>query len=261
MRFDYYSATVPASPSHCKAAIISHFGGDLTDEKPVNGFKIGWKSSKSDVRVYHGGQNPLPYLVCSGASTPQGVAFIREVYPEHRVSRADVCHDFVEKGGFERVMDMLDRIARPAGVGVTLIGDPDPLQTSGRTLYYGSPKSDVRLVVYQKGLLERSRGAEDAPEDWFRVELRVRPRKERKSLAAEMSEAQMHGLANWTREAGKMILGFAPEFVPDISLRRSSADAAFTHMLNQYGRTIRTFIDENGRKEAIRRVIQALHDA
>lgn len=261
MQFDYYAASIPSSLSHCKNNIISFFPGELAAEKPVKPFTHGLRHLDRGFRLYHGGCNPLPFFVASGADAVAGAEFVRSVYPAHRVSRADVAYDFAEPGGFDRVIRLLDPIARAAGVAVTFMGDPAPGQRTGRTMYYGSPKSDVRLCIYEKGLHERSRGSQSASEHWCRVELRVRPRKERKSLTADLKAAEMWGLARWTAKAAEQLIGSAPEYVPDPSIRQSAADKAVAHMLRQYARALRAYVDQHGRETLDKGITAALDDA
>ena len=247
MRFDWYGATVPAQVSHCVSTITAEHGGFFFETPPQSPYKIGLRHSETDFRLSHGGQNPLPYLDASGARAPACATFIRQHYPAHRVARADVCQDFVAAGGYDRITRLLIPVARQARAKVVQYSDPEPALGDGRTLYLGSEKSDVRLTVYEKGRLERSKGA-DVPVDWFRVELRVRPRKHRKSLAAEMEPVDFFGLARWTLQACELVAGHAPEYVPDLSLRACSTEQSVRHMLRQYSGKLRAYVDLYGRK-------------
>lgn len=260
MQFDYYAATLPCSLSHCKSSILSSFPGVFLDEKPVRPYSHGLLHPDRGFRVYHGGTNPLPFFVSTGSDAEAGADFVRQHYPEHRVSRADVAHDFVSPGGFDRAVRILDPIARAAGVAVTFLGDPAPGQKTGRTMYFGSPKSDVRLCVYEKGLHERGKGRKSAAGDWFRIELRVRPRKDRKALTARLSGAEMWGLSRWTMKAAQQVLDLAPVHMPDATLRKSSADKAIDHMLKQYAQALRAFIDQHGRQHFDDRIDEILAD-
>lgn len=260
MQFDYYAATLPAAVSHCHQSIINQFNGSLISEKPIKPYTHGVRHSEGGFRVYHGGVNPHPFFVASGLEAQRGAEFIRRVYPSHRVARADVAQDFCSPGGFDQVVRILDPIARAAGVSVTFIGDPAPGQTSGRSIYYGSPKSDVRIVVYEKGWQLLGNGVTGISPDWFRVELRARPRKDRKSLTAGLEAAELWGLSQWTKKAAEAVLGVAPVYRPDPScFRVSSADQAVAAMLRQYGRAIRAFADQHGR-EALDELISACLD-
>lgn len=247
MNFDYYAATLPATTSHCQATIIENFKGVFAAEKPVSPYKIGIRHVEAGFRLYWGGENPLPFFVSSGRSAVQGADFVRTVYPSHRVSRIDVAVDFNEVGGFDRVRSLLDPIARQRNVDLLFMGDPDPATKTGRTMYYGSPTSDVRICLYEKGLREARRGSETAAEGWTRLELRVRPRKERKSLAARSTASELWGFSKWSSEVADKVLHRIVPFTPDPSIRRSASDNAIDHMMRQYGARIAQYISQHGR--------------
>lgn len=254
MRFDYYAATLPASVSLCTDWISKTFKGVLVDEKPVKPYKHGVRHHQRGFRLYWGGENPHPFFVASGASAIEAAAALRSDFPHHRVSRADVAFDFRQDGGFDRMVAAIDPIARASRVAVCFVGDPDNRHDTGRTMYYGSPKSDVRIVVYEKGLHEASRGDKTAPRDWVRVELRVRPRKDRKALCRALSPSEMWGLAKWSVAVSSDVLGAVTPYQPDQSLRRSNADKAVSHMLRQYAASLRAFCDEHGQEELFARI-------
>src|SRR5438034_5777641 len=70
----------------------------------------------------------------------------------------------------------------------------------GRTFYVGSPKSAVRVTVYEKGKEYQARGILNASPHWVRVEGRFRPRKRPARMAlAAATPAECFGLAQWTR--------------------------------------------------------------
>lgn len=262
MHFDYYAATLPTQVSHCHQSILSEFGGTLFAEKPVKPYKMGVRHDLQDFRVYHGGHNPLPFFVTSGDEAQSGTEFVRRLYPAHRVARADVAADFIEEGGFERITSMLDPIAESAGVRTTTMEEVRSGKSLGRTRYYGSKTSDVRVVVYEKGLERRARGFLSAPEDWYRVELRVRPRKARKGLSASLSPSELWGLSRWTGRAAETVLGQpSPEYRPDPSLRKTGTEKAVAHMLKQYGRLLSTFVEKHGREKLDEQISEAIRGA
>lgn len=260
MRFDYYAATIPAAVTHCHSEILKEFPGALLNDKPVKPYTHGVRHLEHGFRVYHGGINPHPFFVASGEESQRAAEFVRRVYPSHRVARADVAADYIEPGGFDRVVRILDPIARAAGVSVTFIGDPSPTQTAGRTYYYGSASSDVRICVYEKGLHQRSLGFQNVPADWFRVELRVRPRKERKSITAGLKADEMWGLSRWSLKAAEHVLGVSAPYEPDVSMRESTTEKAVAHMIHQYRRALQAFVAQYGRETLDQRITEALAD-
>lgn len=255
MHFDYYAATIPSSVTHCYNSILNHFPGSFIPEKPQRPFTQAVRHKEGGFRVYHGGVNPHPFFVASGDVAPEGAEFVRKVYPAHRVARADVAHDFIEVGGFDRMVGILDPIARAAGVTVTMVGDPSADRTTGRTMYFGAWSSDVRVYVYEKDKEQEAKGLPFKP-GHVRVELRTKPRKDRKSRAATLTETGLWGLSAWTQRAVQEIDGKTVEYHPDRSMRKSTAERAVTHMIDQYGAAMRTFITEQSRDELLRRLAE-----
>lgn len=260
MRFDYYAATIPAQPSHCYNEIIKEFGGAMIDENPIRPYKIGKRHVGHNIRVYSGGCNPLPHIVTSGSESELGSQFLRSVYPKHRVSRADVCADFFEPGGFDRVAAILDSIATEIGMEPDQIGPRLAGSQKGRTIYYGAPSSDVRIRIYEKGLKEIGEGSKTASPDWFRVELQTRPRKQRKASAALLSPSQLWGFSKWTTKAAAQVLDLYPEYLPDASLRQSTAAKAVHHMLKQYHRPMAAYAKEIGHEALLAKIAESLKD-
>lgn len=260
MRFDYYSGTPHAHLSLLEQSIKDQFEGQLVSEPPVKPYKSGFRHHQMDFRVYWGGENPLPFFVSSGENSEHGASFLRSTFPKHRVSRADVCEDYDEVGGFDRFHSLIDPIVRSAGVQVQFQGDPDPSKQTGRTMYYGSPKSDVRLVLYEKGLHERGKGNLAASVGWVRLELRVRPRKDRKALCASLLPPQMWGLSKWTSRVAKEVLLTGVPFIPDPSLRVGKVDQAVIHMFRQYGGSLRAFADKYGKHSLMNHLNEVLYE-
>jgi hypothetical protein len=260
MQFDYYAASLPASISHCKSSLISLFPSSFLDEKPIRPFTQGLRHENGGFRLYWGGENPLPFFVSSGQAAVDGASFCRSAYPEHRVSRLDVAVDTIEAGGFDRITGIIEPIARAARCAVLFVGDPDPSQKRGRTVYFGSKSSDVRIVVYEKGLEQRAKGDLSASERWVRIELRVRPRKDRKALTASLTASEAWGLAGWSRRVADEVMGTVVPYLPDPSAHQATPQAAVAHMFRQYGHQLRKLRDLRGRDYIIALLDAALLD-
>lgn len=258
MRFDFYAASIPSPISHCINSLIESHPGTLLPSLPVKPYSEGLEHLETGFRLYHGGTNPDPYFVATGEDAALGAEFLRRVFPSHRVTRADVAYDFIEPGGFDRIVRILDPIARAGRVKVMFIGDPSPNPTEGRSMYFGSKDSDVRVRVYEKDLEQLARGIEGAPKGWVRCELQTRPRKARKSAAASMSEEALWGLSKWSLKALEQVLGVTVPYHPDRSMRESTAARSVRYMCEQYGNAMRAFVDEHGRKALDRQISDAL---
>ena len=260
-RFDYYAATVPDFSAGYLAEVLGkEFGGDFLTSKPVSPYTNGRECIAGSCRLYYGGENPWPFLVASGEDAATAAKVLRREFPKHTVARADVAYDFIEQGGFDRVVELIEPIVRKAKVRVMFYGDPDPSQKAGRTMYYGSKHSDIRIRVYEKGLEQRGKGVPDdmAPENWIRVELQSRPRKARKKFAASMTEAELFGLSKWSLKAAEAVLGVTVPFTPDTSMRETTTERAIRHMIDQYGSAIGRFVDLHGRKAFDNRISEKL---
>lgn len=264
MYFDYYAASIPHPAGLCIEALSEEFGAKFLKARPHPNYKHGLESPGGNFWLYHGGHNPHPFFVSTGQDASAGADALRKLFPDHSVARADVAHDFIAHRGFDRMVEKIDPIARKARVKVMFMGDPSPDQTDGRTMYYGSPESDLRIRVYEKDKERISSGvpAEDVPEGWTRVEVQARPRKGRKLQVASMTEAAVFGLSKWSKEVAEQVLGLkgAVPYTPDRSMRESTADRAVRHMLDQYGNALRAFVAVHGRKALDRKINDTLLD-
>lgn len=246
-RFDWYQATVSGQPSAVLQIFESHFGGEF---RPAAGLYSFTESAIHDtlgLRILWGGRNPEPHIQATSHDAVPVADFVRAQFPNHKVSRADVCWDFSMPGGFQILRDVIEPIARKARAGVCLIGDPDPASNKGQTIYFGSRKtSDLFIRLYQKGLERQAAGVKDADPDWVRLEVVVRPRKARKTEAATLPPEAFVGFSKWASKAVSEALGVAIPFLPDSSLRKSRDDEAFEHMCRQYGRLLRQRVERDG---------------
>lgn len=258
MRFDYYAATIPEPVKPCLEGLSRDLGGQFLPIRPLKNYSDGLECVVGGFRLYHGGQNPHPFFVATGEDAAAGAGVLRRSFPSHRVARADVAYDFIELGGFERVVQLIDPIARRAKVKVLQIGDPSPERKTGRTIYFGSEDSDVRIRVYEKDLEQIAKGNHNVPAGWVRVELQTRPRKARKSLVASMTEAELFGLSRWSLKAAEAVLGVTVPYTPDRSMRESTTERAIRHMIDQYGNAIGRFVEQYGRKAFDRRISDKL---
>lgn len=219
------------------------------------------------IGLYWGGVNPSPHVKGTGQAGDAARAFLQDAYPDHAVSRADVASDVDEPGAFDRIVALVDPIARKSGVKVTFIGDPGdpekpPEARTGRSMYFGSEKSDVRLVIYEKGLEQIAKGVlgQHSP-NWVRIELRVRPRKGRKATTGRLELAQMYGMAKWTMEVARHLDLASPNYSPDISMRESTAEKAFRAMTRQYRATIIAMQKQHSREWVLERIGNVMDEA
>jgi hypothetical protein len=206
--FDWYQATIPAHPRAIEVALMDALGVEHTnDTKGLRNYAYGMEFVRGgDVvaRMMYGGANGNPNVWASGEDAQAFASVIRDLWPEHRVTRADSAYDFRGPGSWERLYDAAVSIADRKGLTLNTYGDwlrPDAPE--GRTLYIGSRKSPVLVRLYEKGKQLRASGVvapRNSPLDWVRLEIQVRPAKDRKSIAAGMSARDFWGFSAWTAE-------------------------------------------------------------
>lgn len=255
MQFDYYSASVPASLSHCITSLEKYFGAPIEPCNGIHRYPKGLQCVDTGIRVYSSPMKslPNPFVVASGASAVEGAEWLRSKYPKHSVTRLDAAQDFREENGWDRIIELVDPIARKAGLDVEFIGDPAKTQTKGRTMYFGSRTSDVRLMVYEKGLQMIGKGAIVDPY-WVRMELKVKFRKGLKARAATFDPLECYGRSKWSQEVARVVLDALPHHIPDPSLRKSNAQQSFDHMCRQYGRVMKKMAEEAGHTAVFDRI-------
>lgn len=261
MRFDWYQASVPVPPSVLEHSLIHVLDDSWGQGKSINGYENCLEGLETRVKLLFGGVNPDPFVIGSGGSAPAVADYLRSSFPKHRVSRADVALDTNEPGSFDAFASGIGSIARQTGVDINFHGDPDTTSRKGRTWYYGSKHSDVRICLYEKGLKAIKDGDSDADPNWVRCELRVRPRKQRKFSSATMMPEEFWGLSRWTQRVAEKVLSNVVPFVPDESIRRSELDKSFDHMLAQYRNVLFLYAEKYGEKAIHRRIARELEIA
>lgn len=253
-RFDYYRATPEASFGEIIEGIEHAFPEGLDPDashwKPGRAF-YGYEEAHEhqilSLVVFTGGKHPRPLIQSSGEDADKIAEWLRDCEVPHKVSRADVCWDFKAEGSFEAIKGIIEPRARDAKAQVTLVGDPDAAYSDrGRTLYFGSRKSDAFARLYEKGYEQQQKGVADADPNWVRLEVQIQPRKERKRIASTLTARQMVGFSSWLNEAVEATVAEHAPFIPDPSIRKSKDAQALTHMASQYGRAIKAKVEAEG---------------
>lgn len=248
--WDWYQATIPARSEVIQSAFLAAFGGSFEEVPGINGYTYGVAHSKLRFSIYWGGHNTNPNVKATSHHAQLIAPWLRQAFPEHRVSRADVAFDFSFPHAFDWLTSQVEPVAEKRGVSSKFVGDlrencPDwpEEKRSGRTWYFGSFRSDMMLTIYEKGFEMRSKGVVNADPNLVRLEVRVRPQKSRKALAARLDPFELVGFSKWISTAIGEILEEAPTVQPDYDKMEKGPLAALEHMARQYAGQIRAFLE------------------
>lgn len=250
-RFDWYEVTIDQPADAVLGALVQ--GLDLASVMPTradNGYlhaaRVFRQEGQDLARVLWGG-NPGTHVRIGGATTDEVVPVLREAFPVHRVTRADVSADFEAPQFFQDVTQSLIEFAVREGLSLDHRGDWERGQ--GRTLYLGSINSPVRLVVYEKGY---EQGQGDSRPNWVRIEARIKPQggPARHKLAT-LSPKECMGSA-WLPRALEALEWLHVEAVAiGKGYRVPDGERARSYLCMQYGKVLTAWADELGSWEVL----------
>ena len=246
MRWDWYSATVPEAPEAVLGALCA--AQDLAGVYPTKGlysYDRGAQVKRGErlfATCYWGGVNgdESTHVQASGQDTPWVVSQLRQHWPAHRVSRADVCEDYTGPMTWDRLLALALSVADEHRIKTNTVGDWIKGE-DGRTLYLGGRTSIARARVYEKGIQVGH------DRDWVRAELQVRPTGDGKAALCAIEPAAVFGATPWTLDLAER-LG-----VPEIQAirvrdpwRATDDERALSFMLKQYGPLLERQAVEHG---------------
>jgi hypothetical protein len=249
VRFDWYQGTVKGSEVAplCDAltSIADGFPQWTELDRAPHGFRFGRKLADMDgplLQVWWGGQHQWPHVVISGEVAPRGAELLRGRFPEHTVSRADVCIDYGDPGAYDRLQGIALGVAQARGIKVDTRGD-HLITKQGRTLYLGAASSHTRLRLYDKAAELRGQfhnnpeRLAEVPQHLARLECQVRPQTpQAKAAAAQVDPVTLMGSAAWTRALMREVADLELEpFQVGRAWRQSDDDRAYSALLAQYG--------------------------
>ena len=184
----------------------------------------------------------------------------------HTVARVDVREDFEGEGVYDRMQAECLAVARGHRVKVGTAGD-HLVTMKGRTLYLGSPSSNVRLRLYDKAEEVRAsmaipRGAcpiayardmWGVPEHLTRLEAQIRPKgSAAKREFSTVAPTEALGCAPWMREVWNRCAGLEVEPCRASPVWRASDDErAYRFLLSQYGGVLRRMREDLGTWECV----------
>jgi DNA relaxase NicK len=259
MRYDWYQATIPDHPIAIVDVLRSALDKDceVIEGRGRHNYHQSFTLKAADgdrlATVLCGGPNGDPNVTTSGERTPEAVGVIRECWPQHRVTRFDAAEDFAEAGAFDRLEAVCREVAKQQKVkGRSIVPDD---RADGRTYYLGAPSSDTRVRLYDKTAETRRRlppeRHEEIPDDWARLEVQVRPRKEWKLFAAQATPDQAWGFSGWTHELARRAFALDMERITMQAGRESDDARAFRFLVRQYGPMLARLMRDLGSWECL----------
>ena len=252
LAWDWYQATLPAldDVSPLLTGLRRVLGGQEWElSPPLYGYSVGYRLRGLDV----GSVNVLTraedvHVQLTSAAAIDGVRYLRETWPGHRVSRADVALDVDEPGCFERLWRQVHELARSGAasggrkVKTATAGDWIDGE-EGRTFYAGGASSRLRVVVYEKGheQIAKDPGC-GASRDWSRVEWRLRPDSPAgKTWLATASLAEAIGMTPFGAAIASALL--TQDVAPAEAIRRFASQDPLYWMVKQYRRSVRELLE------------------
>ena len=256
LHWDWYQATVPGgSDALTRAnAVMGVLGaglrGDNVGCQPwkvcagLHGYSRGAELEgveRGSVKVFYGLTGDVHVQGTSKAA--QVVAdLLRQWWPDHRVSRADVALDVDQVGSFERLWRLVHRLAREGADGggrkisTSTAGDWIDAE-AGRTFYAGGRTSRLLVRVYEKGHEQRGKDPDcGASLDWTRVEWQLRPTSDQKGWLAKASPVEALGLSPFGALVAREVL--VEDVVAAGSVLRFASQDPLYWMVRQYRRAV-----------------------
>lgn len=260
-RFDWYELTLDGhDDGRERARLALALGGTLTRGKPRNGYAECYVIERDGavLALVYGRSARLGevHIVASSEACDEVVPLVRELWPEHRVSRADSAVDFA--ADFDELDALAVAFAESRGVSYRLVTD----SAGGATRYLGAPSSELRVRVYKKTEQLRAMHPEAAatiPDGIVRVELQARPGKRPvKEAVSSMGADDLWGLGEWTTHLAAKVLRIEAERVPTHFRRPTDWDRAMHFLGLQYAPMIARRVQELGAESVRSELLDAL---
>jgi Replication initiation factor len=210
VEFDAYTATTNQIDRDRLVHLVANNGDDVEEKLPGH-HRFQFRDVVRDMygnpvaSIYYGGETHQGRVMLDvkGYRTRDAVRVLRSASIDHRCTRMDSRIDFDAPGAFEALLGPLTAIKTRKGLRGERRGDWEHPE-DGRTMYVGSPKSAVRVRLYEKGKEPGYRS--QCRWDWVRLEVQVRPQQGAKEVYSAASALQAWGSSEWTRElAGELL--------------------------------------------------------
>jgi len=267
--FDYYQASVSASPEHVVPALLEQYPHASIDyEKATNGYERAVVIHRGDnklCRIQWGGNTGyMTQIRGTGENAPECSKAIRLLWPSHRLQRADIAEDYSESGVWETMSDYGLHLAEQFALKIDQRGDwnRDDKMGKGRTLYVGSRQSLAYLRIYEKGKEKAVRsGGEITDPDHVRAEAEIKPQNKVQGYALASFEPREYWRCSpWLNQYSTILFQKNMERIRLWTVtKESDDDMAFAYMLKQYGAVLARQIAANGNDYVMAKIIQATH--
>lgn len=279
MKFDWYQATVEDNPLAVLEQVrkLGHEVRAADSAARRWRYRQGWEvlhESRGTVAlVMCGGNGDKPHAIATGEAAEAFAEVIRDHWRDrHLVTRCDAAQDFNEAGAYARLRRVARRIAKANRLAFPQVCDPlNP--KAGRTQYVGSPSSDYRARIYEKGweqfgklaalwrkqgvdleamdvphIVNESTGECVRPEDWTREELQVRPKQEEaRRRVATLTPEECWGVSPWALDLARETMALDLERIVMRTRKVSKDEEALRWMCQQYaGPLLRLHQDKGG---------------
>lgn len=253
-KWDWYQSTVYVQDPQLSGLVdVLLRRWDLSDWTPaknLNGYLYGGAIKRGDRVLCHlcwGGQTGVNCMTTSDESHVLATA-LAEFGKLHRPTRVDACIDWQEEGLFDVLAaQLIDFAQKYQGRGLAINQQGDWVRGQARTLYLGSKSSPVRLVLYEKGYEQGG----DAPLDWVRLEVRVKPKKEHREAVASWYPDQAFS-AGWVADACRHInLDDLQKRAVGTVWKKSDDERTRYALVKQYGPALSKWAAEVGGWEAL----------
>lgn len=260
-RFDYYGARIEA-PTPAVIERVSSLGHEV---RPCDGlarryhyrqgFQVHHHQRGAVATILAGGNGEHPFAWASSDSTDNFVDLVRGTWPhDHLPTRLDPAQDFTDRKAYDRLRRVARDIAKARRLSFPSITD-ELNAKAGRTQYIGSPSSDYRVRIYEKGweqveklgihnpdglpddfrIRNYATGELVHPADWTRIEGQCRPQgEEARRIAATATPEQAWTFTPWMQELAKRALSLDLERAYIRTRKVSTDEAALRWMCDQY---------------------------
>lgn len=268
MRFDWYQATIEASPAVVISTLqkLGHEVREADSIAKAYRYKQGWEIHHNQhgvvAKIFAGGNGNNPHALASSDASDAFVDLVRNEWPDkHLVTRMDAAQDFNEAGSYRRLRRVARKVAKEHRMAFPAIGD-ELNRSAGRTQYIGSRKSDYFGRLYEKGweqvakqqalfkggkldvsmfptVCNTATGEHVKPEDWTRLEIQARPQGEdARRLAAVATPEQAWMMTDWSQHLAREAMALDLERFYIRTRKVSEDEAALRWMCKQYGRML-----------------------